>query len=306
LNIEQQTWPEFTSMPDRRRCHSVCVLNNKLYVVGGFDVDDQLLDSGYRYDLQKNDWMILPNLTEKRANASLAVYAGSVFVLGGETSTRKRNAIVEPSISDSRQLLATVEVLDEKRKKWRKIGPDNKYGCLPNGTCQMAVCGATGHGIFLSGGENNEYEFAMIRFDDIDDNEKYGGGFSSIIRQHTTYVKLEPHKFAHVGHQMHWINGKLYLVDSSDVPSQGCEFYDIANKIWTQLIQFTPVSRSFTSSAALGDVIYLLGSSEEQNALTQSLQAFDTDGQDWLQMSGLPPSCKDFQLAVIRIPFTIE
>ena len=70
LNIEQQTWPEFTSMPDRRRCHSVCILNNKLYVVGGFDVDDQLLDSGYRYDLQKNDWMILVQFSKKRTHLS--------------------------------------------------------------------------------------------------------------------------------------------------------------------------------------------------------------------------------------------
>ena len=116
-------------------------------------------------------------------------------------------------------------------------------------------------------------------------------------------VSLGRHKVPHQGHQLHWINKKLYLVDSSHQPSQVCEYFDVSNKQWITLTSFTPVPRSFTSSAALGDVIYLLGSSEEHNSLTQSLQAFDTDSQDWLQMSGLPPSCKDFKLCVIRIPY---
>lgn len=249
--------------------------------------------------------MILPNLNEKRVNAELAVFAGSIFIVGGQTSPLKmantgneaQNFITN---YNNRLSLASVEVLDEKRRKWKKIGKDDS-GILPKANYLLAACGAPNVGIFVSGGENNPYEFALIQFDDIDDSQFHAGSFTSQQRNSGKYISLESHKIPHLGHQLHWLNRKLFLLDSRNPPTQVCMYFEIDSKKWVSLPSFTPVPRSFTSSAPLGDVIYMLGSSEEHNSLTQSLQAFDTGTQDWLQMSGLPPSCKDFKLCVIKI-----
>ena len=311
LNLEAQSWPEYATLPDKRRCHSCGVIKNKLYIIGGEDETGKLLNSGYRYDITKNDWMILPNLNERRVNAQLATWAGSVFIIGGQTSPMKMANSGNEAANfiqnyNNRQLLGTIEVLDEKRRKWKRIGREHGNGefagLLPKPNYNHAVCGAQGHGIFISGGESNPYEFALIKIDDVDDSQILAGSFTSHQRNSARYIPYANHRVAHSGHQMHYIRNKLYLIDSRNPPSQTCSVFNIMTEQWTELHSFTPVPRSYTSSAHLGDVIYMLGSSEEQNSLTQSLQAYDTDSQDWLQMSGLPPSCKDFQLCVIKIP----
>ena len=111
-------------------------------MVGGESHVGQMLETGYRYDIAKNDWMVLPNLNEKRMYAELVVWAGSVFIIGGETLSKdaKHNQPLTGNSMrslHSRNLntvaLASVEVLDEKRRKWKKIGSSDN-GLLPNPT----------------------------------------------------------------------------------------------------------------------------------------------------------------------------
>ena len=90
-------WKKIPSMIKKRRGLKVAVWRGKLYVVGGFG-RNKSRRCGEVFDPAKGRWNKLPKLNERRTDFHLLVADGQLLVLGGDKDT--------------------VEVFDEKRKKW--------------------------------------------------------------------------------------------------------------------------------------------------------------------------------------------
>ncbi len=111
---ETNVWVETTPLPEPRSSHDAIVLDNRLYVVGGWNLaggeEGTWHHTGYVADLREEPlvWAPLPDLGEERRAAALAAFAGRIVLLGG----------IGPE-----GLLDTVRVFDPSTSLWSN-GPD--------------------------------------------------------------------------------------------------------------------------------------------------------------------------------------
>ncbi|CAF5207341.1 unnamed protein product, partial [Rotaria magnacalcarata] len=69
-------------MNKRRAGASVTVLNNRLFILGGFD-DNSPLDSVECFDPDTNLWIMVPNMTSCRGGVGSATLGGRIYSVGG-------------------------------------------------------------------------------------------------------------------------------------------------------------------------------------------------------------------------------
>lgn len=82
----------------------VAALDNRLYVIGGFDGHDYLKDVEY-YDPRSNTWTAIQPLNRARSAACITVMKDRIFVLGGFNG----------------QFLDSVEVFEPRMNGWRFV-----------------------------------------------------------------------------------------------------------------------------------------------------------------------------------------
>lgn len=85
-----------------RSVAGVAALDDRLYVIGGFDGHDYLKDVEY-YDPRSNTWSTIQPLNRARSAACVTVMKGRIFVIGGFNG----------------QFLDSVEVFDPRMNGWR-------------------------------------------------------------------------------------------------------------------------------------------------------------------------------------------
>ncbi|XP_022076534.2 kelch-like protein 33 [Acanthochromis polyacanthus] len=132
--IRSIEWKAFTKIPELPRLrHCVCLLNNKLYVLGGRRYYGALdiLKSAVRFDLTLCRWEQLPDMLCQRDYFSAVCLDGKVFVLGGN--------------HDDRQYLDAVEYYSPEENTWRSAHP------LDIAVCGHAAAVLDGQ-IYISGG----------------------------------------------------------------------------------------------------------------------------------------------------------
>jgi len=99
---ENNAW---TDMPQMRHCRSgagVAVLNQYIYVVGGFDGSRQL-SSVERFDTDRNVWETVTPMKISRSALSVNMIDGKLYAMGGYNGTA---------------FLADVEVYDPVKDEW--------------------------------------------------------------------------------------------------------------------------------------------------------------------------------------------
>ncbi|KAL7374679.1 hypothetical protein ABVT39_005190 [Epinephelus coioides] len=132
--IRSIEWRPFAKLPEPPRFrHCVCLLNNKLYILGGRKYYGALdiLKSALRFDLSQCKWERLPDMLCQRDYFSAVCLDGKVFALGGNC--------------DDSQYLDSVEYYTPEENTWRPAHP-----------LDTAVCGHAAavldDQIYISGG----------------------------------------------------------------------------------------------------------------------------------------------------------
>lgn len=65
-----------------KRCYvSVCVLDGKIYAMGGHDGDERHTSTEV-YCPKTNQWTLLADMTDKRSDADAVQIGGKIYVLG--------------------------------------------------------------------------------------------------------------------------------------------------------------------------------------------------------------------------------
>ncbi|XP_070192741.1 uncharacterized protein DKFZp434B061-like isoform X2 [Littorina saxatilis] len=83
FEVASQRWEKVCSMLCARSFHTVCVLDGRIYAMGGQDQDEEVQDSVEVYEPESDRWSSLPCMQTCRAGACSAVLKGRVFVVGG-------------------------------------------------------------------------------------------------------------------------------------------------------------------------------------------------------------------------------
>jgi len=79
------TFTEMTPMPHPRQRHAAAVIDNKLYLVGGRDTDDNLVPQIDSFDPKTNEWKTHGNLPEAVLTSDLTAWSWNnyIYVTGG-------------------------------------------------------------------------------------------------------------------------------------------------------------------------------------------------------------------------------
>ncbi|MEC9047404.1 MAG: hypothetical protein VYA51_05275 [Planctomycetota bacterium] len=106
-------WTEMTPLPEPRSSHDAIVCDNKLYVVGGWELDGddgEWHETCWVADLasQPLTWQAMPPLDDVRRACAVATFDGKVAVLGG---------------INGRKMISSIRVFDPEANAWSN-GPD--------------------------------------------------------------------------------------------------------------------------------------------------------------------------------------
>jgi len=105
FDLATQKWTDLAPLPERRSSFDAAVLDDKIYVVGGWALQgeegNEWRETAWTWDLNaKNpEWTAIPNPPFTRRALSLAAYQGKIYAIGGMQETggpTTRTAIYDP------------------------------------------------------------------------------------------------------------------------------------------------------------------------------------------------------------------
>lgn len=82
----KNTWHEVASLMQARTGSEACIINNKIYVIGGAS-ENKMKASIEVYEPQLDSWKKGPTLRQPRSDLNCAVVGNSIYVMGGFSST---------------------------------------------------------------------------------------------------------------------------------------------------------------------------------------------------------------------------
>jgi kelch-like protein 10 len=97
FNAVTKTWCEVSPMHEKRSWHSVAVLDELVYAMGGFDSN-----TAERYDHRTNEWSMIAPMNEIRSAASAATLNGKIYVAGGShmCTIMKSAEVYDPEVNE--------------------------------------------------------------------------------------------------------------------------------------------------------------------------------------------------------------
>ncbi|NXY92204.1 KLH34 protein, partial [Alcedo cyanopectus] len=117
FDVYNHKWRALTQMQDRVQNHSVCVVGNFIYVLGG-EIESgapggtktektfSITNKVHRYDPRFNKWIQITGMLEKRCQFSCCVLGKDIFAIGGR--------------GEDGSLHSSVEVYNISRDRWMK------------------------------------------------------------------------------------------------------------------------------------------------------------------------------------------
>lgn len=98
-DLGKNSWSIKNEMPGKRGWHSSCVLNDKIYIIGGLDINT-FVTSNLVYDPKTDIWDSIAPLNHQRQQASCCVHDNKIYVFGGfngNLSWEARTEVYDPS-----------------------------------------------------------------------------------------------------------------------------------------------------------------------------------------------------------------
>ncbi|NXU81796.1 KLH34 protein, partial [Oreotrochilus melanogaster] len=280
FDVYNHKWQALTQVQDRVQNHSVCVVGNFLYVLGGEIESSALGDTKtgkilsvtnkvHRYDPRFNTWTQITGMLEKRCQFSCCVLGKDIVAIGGK--------------GEDGLLHSSVEVYNISRDRWTKARelPCKIYGHA------SAICKNT---IYFSGG----------KYSDPANTSKDLYSLSSPEGQ---WKEQAPMSIARFGHQMATIRDAIFTFLGLYEPFSEIERYDPDQNQWTRLRPLI-YDRFCYGLAVIEETALLIGGKKWQNSQevpTQDVVGYDIDNDGWEQICRAPLPWCGLQCAVLEL-----
>jgi N-acetylneuraminic acid mutarotase len=253
LEAAESSWSTKSPLPTARFGLTTCVVDGKIYALGGGDsVYSPFLSAVEIYDPAMDSWTTGLPMANARAGHAAAVVAGKIYVMGGayefQTST------------------ATVDEYDPATGTWTPktaMPIDRVFHCA----------GAVGGKIYVFGGcryvahANVGNPTCVDIYDPATDTWAKKGTMRSPRAFAATVV----------------VNGKIYVFGGiagsiANPPVSTADMYDPATDTWKPIAGF--VARAGSGVCAVDSKIYLMGSGSMQGNLSRT-DIYDTATDTW-------------------------
>ncbi|NXU58009.1 KLH34 protein, partial [Turnix velox] len=280
FDVYNHKWRGLTQMPDRMQNHSVCVVGNFLYVLGG-EIEsgtpgdpksEKMLvvtNKVHRYDPRFNTWIQVTGMLEKRCQFSCCVLGQDIFAIGGR--------------GEDGSLHSSVEVYNISRDRWTKA---KELPCKIHGHAS-AICKSI---IYISGGKYTE---PASTSQDLYSLSSLGG----------QWVKQAPMSIARFGHQMATIREAIFTFLGLYEPFSEIERYNPDQNQWTRLRPLV-YDRFCYGLAVVEETALLIGGKKWQNSRevpTQDVVGYDIDNDGWEEICKAPLPWCGLQCAVLQL-----
>ncbi|WP_166831672.1 Kelch repeat-containing protein [Thalassoroseus pseudoceratinae] len=156
FDLESNAWNEMPSLPEPRSSFDACVLNNTIYVIGGWqlagDDESKWHKTAWSMDLdaKKPEWKALPTPPFQRRALAVAAHDGKVYAIGGMQETggpTTRVDVFDPKSgewAEGPSLVMTEKPAEEE-------GEDNRRGRFSGGMTGFGASAfATGGRLYTS------------------------------------------------------------------------------------------------------------------------------------------------------------
>ncbi|KAF1649482.1 Kelch-like protein 34, partial [Eudyptes chrysocome] len=280
FDVYNHKWRALTQVQDRVQNHSVCVVENFLYVLGG-EIESaapgdaktektlSVTNKVHRYDPRFNTWTQTTGMLEKRCQFSCCVLGKDIFAIGGR--------------GEDGSLRSSVEVYSISRDRWTKA---RELPCKVHGHAS-AICKNT---IYISGG----------KYSDPANTSKDVYSLSSLEGQ---WMKQAPMSIARFGHQMATIREAIFTFLGLYEPFSEIERYDPDQNQWTRLRPLM-YDRFCYGLAVVEETALLIGGKKWQNSQevpTQDVVGYDIDNDGWEEICKAPLPWCGLQCAVLQL-----
>ena len=253
-------WTTAESMPTPRTEVTAAVLENTIYVIGGFDESGQVTDIVEVYNIVNNSWTKAASLPEPLHHTAAASYNGKIYVVGGYTSPW----------SPSNKLF----IYDSVQNKWQEGKP------MPTARGALNVNFVNGT-LYAIGGSSDM---------PLDSNQAYDPSSDT-----WTTKALMPTARHHAGSAV--VDGKIFVIGgriSGSLENISVnEAYDPVHNIWITDLEPMPSKRSgiaavtAVSSSLTSSSIYVFGGEEASKTFSNN-EKYDPKINKWNSEPPMP------------------
>ncbi|KAM4611605.1 kelch-like protein 33 [Polymixia lowei] len=275
--IRTVEWKPLTQLPEPARFrHCVCILNNKLYVLGGRKYYGALdiLMSAVRFDLAQCTWERLPDMLCQRDYFSAVCVDGKIFAMGGNHN-------------DS-QYLDAVEYFTPEDNTWRTAHR------LATAVCGHAAAVLESQ-IYISGGCDSHQRCLPSLW-------HYEPSRGCSPRAPMTAGA------GRAGHTMSALGGGLVVAGGLQPLWTGfgdqllCELYDPAHNSWSS-IPALPRPHLSPGATVVDGQLYLVGGSSANTARdTKWVHRYNPREWRWERLGAMPHPYTDLAACSLKLP----
>ncbi|NBI31260.1 kelch repeat-containing protein, partial [Chengkuizengella marina] len=270
---ETELWTEVSSMNHKRTSFQSEMVDGKIYVMGGHNLDDGIRYSSCEvYDPLTNTWIELSNMNQSRSNFISEVVDGKIYVMGGLISDDLRNFNIKTN---------SVEVYDPLSNSWTQLSnmKDERTGSKTE-----VIDGK----IYVLGGDSD--------------------GNSAEVYDPLTNIWSEMSNMnLNVIYTSHVINGKIYVLgydNSNAEPITTLGEYNPRTDTWTSLRALNE-TRGWFQSEVIDGKIYVMGGYKYLNEHSasdslNSVEVYDPLTNTWTELSSMNFRRSSFQSQMIN------
>jgi N-acetylneuraminic acid mutarotase len=274
---DQGSWRTAVPAPTKRTEVAAAALNDKIYVVGGFEepglgniLNFAITPSLEEYDPSTDRWTSRASMPVGLHHAGIGVSGGKLYVIGGYKQAGL--SVWQP--------VATVYAYDPATNAWAERAP------MPTPRGALSVSEHDGR-LYAIGGYDREANNAAVEVYDPERNAWAERAPLPTPRDHLATATVSGKVYAIGGR----LNGD-YRRNLSVV-----EVYDPATDRWSRAADL-PTARSGITASVVGGRVYVFGGEEGEGTFREN-EAFDPARDAWQAMAPMPTGRHGLGSAVV-------
>ena len=252
-------WKELLPMPSKRTEVAVAVLDNNIYVVGGF-TQKGIADQVDVWKSEIREWSNIPPLPRPIHHTTVSAINGKLYVIGG-------------FVSGMWTPVNTTYEYDPKKQQWTgKTRMPTKRGALA-----AAVIGGK---IYVVGGANRKI-FNLVNTPALEMYDPIKDAWKKLTPLPTPRDHLTASSF---DEKLYAIGGRIDVNFHNNLDTN--EVYDPKTNLWTRLSPL-PTKRSGITSQVLNKRILVFGGESGEGTFTEN-EAYDPNTDTWKTLLPMP------------------
>ena len=282
LRFSTAQWTEKADMPTVRSDFSTCVVDGKIFVIGGslrleiHEYGDLSLSTVEMYDPETDTWAGKANMPTVRSNVSVSVVDGKIYAIGG---SKLKKYQVHRGFGTQSEELPTVEMYDPATDAWTQKTdmptPKKTKTCVVDGK------------IYAIGGWSTTNEQTQLETVDVYDPAT------------DTWAKAESMHHARCSAAISVVNGKIYAVGGIGWPPNRDQAGQYLSSLYLSTVEvFNPktnqwqertemsVPKAEHSSSVIDGKIYVMGGylrEGETYTTFSTIEIYDPATDRWTQ-----------------------